>query len=399
MTCDVYRDLLVPYMEETCSEETAKMVKEHLAQCENCKKELENYQKELGDYQRELEVDIKRSEKSQKPSKPFKKIKRYILCLWAVIIIFIVLIGYAGSYYAVGKEHGFYVADQRFFHMKEENILGGVQEEFEHVFVSMYARIYYQIIDKDHYYAKQATLEEIINKSNELHTIHFDYENAKIEHFAESNHVYVNVPVTVEGDDVPMMMYVTGQREGIGKFRFTSMQISRADVLELGYSYYPYMTLLSNEFQMWPGMELFDYEVNAFEKHEVLLSDRGENLKLVDTKKRLEPGTYRYEDETPHWDGIYFDEITVYPDQMLTRTGSYAKKGMPENDINGNQLIERIKKIDEPVRYFIAVTETGEERFIETSNFEMDMDISGDSLEILDETHIKIGKYTYEKIK
>lgn len=387
MNCEIYRDLLIPYMEETCSEETSRLVEAHLAQCADCKKELENYREEL-------KTPEESAGKLINPGKPFRKIRRYIVFLWAAIAILILLISHVGSYFAVGKEHGFYVADQKFFHMKEENILGGIQEEFEDIFIKMYGRIYFQIIDRDHYYANQASLGEILEKSDELRNIHFDYANAQIEHYADCDNIDISIPVTAEGDDVQMFMYLSGYREGVGKFRFHTMQISRKDVLELGYCYYPYNTLMSNEFQVWPGTEYFDYSVNALEKHELLVTDRGKQTILTDTQKRIAPGVYRYED------GERFDEITFFEDGTLVRTGDYADKGLPEDNINIMQLISRVNRIIEPVRYFIATTQEGEERIIIASNLELTVDIYGKSFKVIDENHICIGKdQVYEKIR
>lgn len=45
--CDVIRDLLPLYRDNICSEESEKIVLEHLSSCENCRKELEKIDEEL----------------------------------------------------------------------------------------------------------------------------------------------------------------------------------------------------------------------------------------------------------------------------------------------------------------------------------------------------------------
>ena len=47
ISCDVMADLLPLYKDEICSEDSRKLVEEHLAECEGCKKRLTNYSTEL----------------------------------------------------------------------------------------------------------------------------------------------------------------------------------------------------------------------------------------------------------------------------------------------------------------------------------------------------------------
>jgi predicted anti-sigma-YlaC factor YlaD len=39
-SCDVIQDLFVPYLDDTCSEESRRLLNEHLESCEKCKKHL-----------------------------------------------------------------------------------------------------------------------------------------------------------------------------------------------------------------------------------------------------------------------------------------------------------------------------------------------------------------------
>ena len=68
MKCSVIRDLLPLYIDEVCSEDTKKLVAEHLAECEECRKTLEKMRKTV-----ELP---KLTEEEQKEAKtPFRLIQ------------------------------------------------------------------------------------------------------------------------------------------------------------------------------------------------------------------------------------------------------------------------------------------------------------------------------------
>lgn len=84
MKCEVIHDLLFCYIDNTCSEETRKLVDEHLKECEECKVLYE----ELSNVKYEVQPVI--NEK-----KPFVKVKRdflkkliIVLCTSALIFIF-----------------------------------------------------------------------------------------------------------------------------------------------------------------------------------------------------------------------------------------------------------------------------------------------------------------------
>lgn len=85
--CDVIRDLLPLYMDDLVSEETKRLVEEHLEQCEDCRKYLE---------------EMKASEEQLMPKEfagelePLKKIKRKALVNRIALLIFALLIAAAG---------------------------------------------------------------------------------------------------------------------------------------------------------------------------------------------------------------------------------------------------------------------------------------------------------------
>jgi len=47
ISCEVIKDLLPLYIDDVCSDESRKMIVEHLAECEECKSELAAMQSEL----------------------------------------------------------------------------------------------------------------------------------------------------------------------------------------------------------------------------------------------------------------------------------------------------------------------------------------------------------------
>jgi len=67
--CKVIEDLLPLYIDEVCSDESKRLVEEHLKECDACSSKL-NAQKA------EITVDSEEIEQNLKAKDPFKKIKR-----------------------------------------------------------------------------------------------------------------------------------------------------------------------------------------------------------------------------------------------------------------------------------------------------------------------------------
>lgn len=83
--CKIVQDLLPNYMESLTSIQTNEYIKEHIASCEECKKNLENMQKEIS-------VDTK--EKNKKEVKYMKKYRNKMRILsFTLLAIFLVFIG------------------------------------------------------------------------------------------------------------------------------------------------------------------------------------------------------------------------------------------------------------------------------------------------------------------
>ena len=64
-SCELIKDLLPLYVDDVCSEESRKMVTEHLASCGNCRDELNK-----------MKTELNITEKADKDIKAFRKIKR-----------------------------------------------------------------------------------------------------------------------------------------------------------------------------------------------------------------------------------------------------------------------------------------------------------------------------------
>lgn len=67
-SCELIKDLLPLYVDDVCSEESRKMVTEHLASCGNCRDELNK-----------MKTELNITEKADKDIKAFRKIKRRLL--------------------------------------------------------------------------------------------------------------------------------------------------------------------------------------------------------------------------------------------------------------------------------------------------------------------------------
>ncbi|KOY83996.1 hypothetical protein ADM90_00870 [Lysinibacillus macroides] len=87
MNCNIIKDLLPSYIDDICSEDTRKVVEEHLAQCEKCRLSLKRMQQQT-DYIQQM------PEEAKKAISPFKKInkKRRIQVFVAIVFTFIITI-------------------------------------------------------------------------------------------------------------------------------------------------------------------------------------------------------------------------------------------------------------------------------------------------------------------
>ncbi|MGE7924286.1 anti-sigma factor family protein [Viridibacillus arvi] len=107
MNCNIIKDLLPSYIDEICSEDTAKLVEDHVQHCDECRQTLKRLQQQM-DYVQMVPEEVK------KAITPFKKIntKRRIQVIKAIVMtslmtFFITTIGYF-VYQDVGVVHDFF---------------------------------------------------------------------------------------------------------------------------------------------------------------------------------------------------------------------------------------------------------------------------------------------------
>ncbi|QOV11513.1 anti-sigma factor family protein [Viridibacillus arvi] len=107
MNCNIIKDLLPSYIDEICSEDTAKLVEGHVQHCDECRQTLKRLQQQM-DYVQMVPEEVK------KAITPFKKIntKRRIQVIKAIVMtflmtFFITTVGYF-LYQDVGVVHDFF---------------------------------------------------------------------------------------------------------------------------------------------------------------------------------------------------------------------------------------------------------------------------------------------------
>jgi len=103
MKCNIIKDLLPSYIDDICSEDTTKLVEEHIQHCEECKMCLNRMQQQTS-YVQQKPIEI------EKAITPFKKInkKRRIQVITSIFItFFITTVGYL-VYENVGVVHDYF---------------------------------------------------------------------------------------------------------------------------------------------------------------------------------------------------------------------------------------------------------------------------------------------------
>jgi len=102
MECNIVRDLLPLYMDDLCSDETAKLLEEHLKECVNCRQMLESLKKEL-----DLNVQ---KEDWERELLPLKKIhaklrrKSGFIILWSLLAVFLLCATLLLTYGQISKQ-------------------------------------------------------------------------------------------------------------------------------------------------------------------------------------------------------------------------------------------------------------------------------------------------------
>lgn len=93
ISCDVIKDLLPLYIDNVCSDDTRKLIEEHLEECENCKKEYDLLSN--GNYLNESQLDeikiVKEASKVMKKEKRKSFIYGNILIIILSLIVFLLI--------------------------------------------------------------------------------------------------------------------------------------------------------------------------------------------------------------------------------------------------------------------------------------------------------------------
>ena len=58
MKCEIIRDLIPLYLDKVCSEDSRKLVEEHLAECSECRKYMKELETELEAVKQKKEEDL-----------------------------------------------------------------------------------------------------------------------------------------------------------------------------------------------------------------------------------------------------------------------------------------------------------------------------------------------------
>lgn len=177
--CGIVKDLLPLYADNVCSIESKKLVTEHLADCEECQKELESY-----------ELDIKTKNAIEKEAvKRFKKKAERRILKKVISVMLAVVIGAFGAYnvywYSAFKRP-FYkyekIANEYFHEYKEKNItpitavLG--EENSYGIDVDEYEGLGFYASKSNNYYTNGGFVEIFINRSGDREEILYSDKEA-----------------------------------------------------------------------------------------------------------------------------------------------------------------------------------------------------------------------------
>lgn len=93
-TCDIIKDLLPLYLDNVCSDDSKRAVEEHIATCEDCRRELEAYKSDISAADSEGEEVIK------KLSSHWRKTKRISLLTGILVMAVLIVAGISALLYS-----------------------------------------------------------------------------------------------------------------------------------------------------------------------------------------------------------------------------------------------------------------------------------------------------------
>lgn len=350
ISCDIVRDLLVSYMDDTCSEESRNTVKEHLEECDSCRNELESYTANI-------ENDTKK-EINLATSKPFRKIKHRIRFLVIVLCIIAVIITPVIIYGSYRYSHNGFEADKKFFSVSEKDFFADTR--FNNYLIqetkTLYTCMYYTLKEKRGESVYDNDVSELLEEYNMIRNVKPDYDSITYEPLFE-NHIQVTLPLITPWDSYKTWISIVFIWEAPGRYSPYSVALDYEEVSKYGYGPSVYW-VYGDMYEPWPFYDIY-FGVNYLEKINLIRNHKGtipavsDNTPETDTGHKIKSGVYRYENDRVYenqtfhekTDLIFFDDRTVF-----------YKRYSDEKDTAILKIAYDTKR---PSKYFTTVTEDG----------------------------------------
>ncbi|MBR4022241.1 MAG: zf-HC2 domain-containing protein [Ruminococcus sp.] len=344
-SCDVIQDLFVPYLDDTCSEESRRLLNEHLESCEKCKKAFESYQQPL------LEIDMQSNIKSKKP---FKKIKRRVKTLIAVIVLLLIIILPVAVYQIYGRTHSFYEADRLFLGLDDSDFINAAQgQQINSLSRQMYRSMYYTLQSRNGTAKEDMTYDELVEERNALSSVKCDFEKTEIIHedYDGVEDITMIIPLILPDNSVPTVVKLYGRRIGCGKYCFTEFMLYPKNLQEENYD-----IMLSqvgtalDTLDMWPFSVSRNWVVKSWKKYEpVEITESEPDNTSKDTGKKIPTGVYEYTESS----GVK-QVITVYDNGKLMFELENYKSDNSSFPHYVPSMLNHIHLTANPCQYFIV---------------------------------------------
>ena len=114
MKCEIIRDLIPLYLDKVCSEDSRKLVEEHLAECSECRKYMKELETELEAVKQKKEEDLDEKRLLQEGAERMKEIGRKSIVDKMIIVdtlLNFLLIVTAAMVFSFGFIIAFFVCD------------------------------------------------------------------------------------------------------------------------------------------------------------------------------------------------------------------------------------------------------------------------------------------------
>lgn len=344
-SCNVMQDLFVPYLDETCSDESRALLEQHLKECKSCRMALETYQSPIPSF------DVKENVQAEKP---FKKIRRKIRFFIVAIVVLLILILPVAVYQIYGHTHNFYKADQVFLGLDDNDFFNASKmNSLEERACSMYRTMYYTLQSRNGTAKTNATLFELVDESNALDQVMCDYENAEIVYNEEFNTITVIIPLILPHDDVPTVFQLTGSRVGCGRYSFTEFMLYPKNLFEENYIALNYANVIFDSLDSWPFVGYMNWMVESWKKYDLPDNVANEPKNYSDTGMKIPSGVYVYTHDDAE------EKITVYDNGTLMYELSQEEIDNSGFPYMRPALLGYMRCTANPCQYFIVEGETG----------------------------------------